>query len=240
MFKIKNWSSYQSYKDRNPPWVRLHKKLLDNYQFQKMSAEARALLPMLWLLAAEDHDPTSGMVRLTHDEIAFRLRRDPLAVKPATDEIVRSGFIIRVDEECADLFGVKTDSYESVTPELQNGHSRDQIQRSESESEIRDQRKNLEIPVDNGDKSGSFKRIGSGIRSDQIGSGGSYDVRDHFSEEDWETISVELNISVHRSWDRAKVFDKFNDFVKKDPPKKPVEAFRAWLSKSRSWLQRPP
>ncbi len=38
MFKIKNWSSFQSYKDRQPPWIRLHKNLLDDYTFQRMGA----------------------------------------------------------------------------------------------------------------------------------------------------------------------------------------------------------
>lgn len=123
MFKIKNWSSYQSYKDRNPPWIRFHKKTLDDYQFQKMGTEARALLPMLWLLAAEDSDPTSGLIRLNIEEIAYRLRRDHLVIKSATDEIVRAGFMSRVEVGDADLFGVKTTSYETVTPTLQNHHS---------------------------------------------------------------------------------------------------------------------
>ena len=56
LLKVKDWSSFQSYKDRKPPWIRLHKSLLDNFEFQSMSANARALLPMFWLLASEDDD----------------------------------------------------------------------------------------------------------------------------------------------------------------------------------------
>lgn len=243
MFKIKKWSSYQSYKDRNPPWVRLHKKTLDDYQFQKMTSESRALLPMLWLLAAEDEDPRSGLIRLGPEEIAYRLRRDPLVVKTALDEIVRAGFITRVDEEDADLFGMKSTSYETVTPELQNCHPEIRFRDQRSDSEIRD----LDPvgPVDNGengDKRGSSKN-GSliGIGSDQgKGSAGGYDVRDYLSEDELNEMCVHLNTTVHRSWDRKEVFKKFNYFVKNDPPKKPLPALKSWLDKNRAWLSRAP
>lgn len=130
MIRIKEWSSYQSYKDRNPPWIRLHKKLIDNYKFQKMSVEARALLPMLWLLAAEDKDPVSGMIRLDHEEVAFRLRQDPITVKMACDEIRRNDFIEYVVEGETDLFST---SYGTVTEPLRIYHPEAE---ADTESEI--------------------------------------------------------------------------------------------------------
>ena len=30
---VRNWSDFQHYKDRSPPWIRLHRDLLDNYEF---------------------------------------------------------------------------------------------------------------------------------------------------------------------------------------------------------------
>lgn len=123
MFRVKNWSSLQSYKDRNPPWIRLHKKLIDNMSFQRMSADARALLPMIWLMASEDEDPVSGMLRIGYEEITFRLRLDHKIVKSAIDEIIRAGFIERADDPEMPLFNeIKQevteplrDCYETVT-----------------------------------------------------------------------------------------------------------------------------
>ena len=46
----KNWHSFQHYKDRDPTWIKLHKKLLDDYEFQSLPLASRALAPMLWLL----------------------------------------------------------------------------------------------------------------------------------------------------------------------------------------------
>ena len=93
MIKVKNWCKYQSYKDRKPPWIRFHRSTIDDYQFQMMSANARALLPMLWLLACEDEDPTSGRIKMSTTEIAFRLRQKETDVIATIKEIQVSGFI---------------------------------------------------------------------------------------------------------------------------------------------------
>jgi hypothetical protein len=97
MITINNWSKFQSYKDRKPPWIRFHRSMLDNYDYQMMSAESRALLPMLWLLACEDEDPTSGEINLEVKVIAYRLRRDEKVIKKSVAELETSGFIACAD-----------------------------------------------------------------------------------------------------------------------------------------------
>jgi len=108
MFKVKNWSKYQSYKDRKPPWIRFHRSIIDDPTFQRMSSDARAILPMLWLLACEDDDPVSGLIRMSYEDIAWRLRLDLKIIKSAIQEVQVSGFI-----ECI----------ESVTETLQDSNS---------------------------------------------------------------------------------------------------------------------
>jgi len=90
---INEWSSYQSYKDRRPPWIRFHRTILDNYDYQIMTADSRALLPMLWLLACEDKDPTSGNIDLDFEKIAFRLRLTKQIIIKSTRELESAGFI---------------------------------------------------------------------------------------------------------------------------------------------------
>lgn len=116
MYQIPEWSSFQSYKDRCPPWIRLHRRLLDNFKYQKMSAEARALLPMLWLIAAEDENPVTGLLRIRNEEIAFRLRRPEKDIAAAISEIILNGFLVDLNPE-------ESTSYESVTESLRNCHS---------------------------------------------------------------------------------------------------------------------
>jgi hypothetical protein len=117
MVKIKNWSKFQSYKDRRPPWIRFHRAILDDYQFQSMSADSRALLPMLWLLACEDEDPTSGLIRHGTQVISFRLRQPEKLIDKCIDELQDADFIERI---------------ESVTKPLQN---RNEIVTPETETE---------------------------------------------------------------------------------------------------------
>ncbi len=115
VIKIKNWSKHQSYKDRRPPWIRFHRSILDDYQYQMMKAESRALLPMLWLLACEDEDPTSGMIRISNDEITFRLRISNETVTESLRELEVSGFI-----ECIESVTKPLQSRnETVTPETE-------------------------------------------------------------------------------------------------------------------------
>lgn len=99
MIKIIGWSSHQSYKDRRPPWIRLHRNMLDNYEFHIMSVNARALLPMLWLLASEDEDPTSGMIQDDYKKIAFRLRCNEKEIRSAVEECSNSGFLQVIEKQ---------------------------------------------------------------------------------------------------------------------------------------------
>ena len=93
MIKIINWGKYQSYKDRRPPWIRFHRTMIDNYEFQMMSADARALLPMFWLLACEDEDPKSGEIKYSIKEISFRLRQTKKTITTVIKALQVAGFI---------------------------------------------------------------------------------------------------------------------------------------------------
>lgn len=50
---VKDWPRFQHYKDRNPPWVKLHKSLLDDPDYHELTPEAAKVLPLLWLAASE-------------------------------------------------------------------------------------------------------------------------------------------------------------------------------------------
>lgn len=50
--KIRNWDKYQHYKDRNPPWVKLHSDILENYEFHQLSDSDRYHAIAIMLLAS--------------------------------------------------------------------------------------------------------------------------------------------------------------------------------------------
>ena len=51
-FSVKNWNEFQHYKDRNPPWIKLHNHLLDDYEFENLGDAAKGHLLCIWMLAS--------------------------------------------------------------------------------------------------------------------------------------------------------------------------------------------
>ena len=88
LLRPKNWSEYQHYKDRSPPWVKLHRGLLDDRVFQRLPDASRALAPMLWLLASEK---AGGVFDGSPEEIAFRLRTTADKIERALNPLIESG-----------------------------------------------------------------------------------------------------------------------------------------------------
>ncbi len=144
-YKVKNWSSYQSYKDRRPTWLRLHVSLIDNYEFAMLSDAAKATLVLLWIIASEHQDPKSGIINFTNEQLSFRLRKPVTEIIQICNELVTASFINEL-QICND----------SVTPE----------KRREETEERRDREYTPPAIFKNGVKNGNQKTTGGdeGIR----------------------------------------------------------------------------
>ena len=55
-FSISNWQEFQHYKDRNPPWIKLHNQLLDNYEFEQLTDATKGHLLCIWMLASRTNN----------------------------------------------------------------------------------------------------------------------------------------------------------------------------------------
>ncbi len=102
-----NWGELQHYKDRSPPWIKLHKKLLDNFEWHSLPVASRALAPMLWLLASE-HD--RGEIDAAPKKLAFRLRMSERDAADALRPLIDNGFFSIVDGDSDLLAGSKQDA----------------------------------------------------------------------------------------------------------------------------------
>jgi hypothetical protein len=85
----RNWNEFQHYKRRHPPWVKLHKRLLDDFEFQNLPLASKALAPMLWLLASEDRQ---GWIDAEAAKISFRLRITEEELDQAIQPLIACGF----------------------------------------------------------------------------------------------------------------------------------------------------
>ncbi len=88
---IKNWATFQHYKDRSPPWIKLHRALLDDFNFSSLPLASKALAPLLWLLAAETAE---GSVSVDPDYLAFRLRWKLSDVNAGLSPLIERGFLV--------------------------------------------------------------------------------------------------------------------------------------------------
>ena len=73
--KIKNWTKFQHYKLRNPPWIKLHRTLVADYTFNQLGDVDKCHLILIWL-EASNHD---GAVPNDADFLRRRLgtKRNP-------------------------------------------------------------------------------------------------------------------------------------------------------------------
>jgi hypothetical protein len=85
----KKWEEFQHYKDRAPTWIKLHKRLLDDFAYHRLPVASKALAPMLWLLASEYE---GGVIDASLDEIAFRMHLSPNDMAEALNPLIESGF----------------------------------------------------------------------------------------------------------------------------------------------------
>lgn len=51
-FRVRNWGKFQHYKNRNPPWIKLHTSLLEDYEFASLQDASKLLAICIWMLAA--------------------------------------------------------------------------------------------------------------------------------------------------------------------------------------------
>ena len=84
---IKNWAKFQHYKHRSPPWIKLHRAILDDYGFSCLSDTTKAHLILLWIFAST----TDGTVPRNP---AFLKRRLNLKSEPDLETLIKQGFLI--------------------------------------------------------------------------------------------------------------------------------------------------
>jgi hypothetical protein len=105
----KNWAVFQHYKDRCPPWIKLHRDLLNDRVYMCLPLASKALAPLLWLLASESKD---GTFDGSQDELVFRLHITPKEYSDGVKPLIDKGFFIIAS-------GVLAERYQLAIPETE-------------------------------------------------------------------------------------------------------------------------
>lgn len=110
---VKNWSEFQHYKNRNPPWIKLHRAIVDDYAFTTLKDRTKAHLLMIWILAA------GAEGKVPHDAkfIASRIgANEPLDI----EAIIEAGFLIA--DDAPETTDQQTGEIKNKRPRV-NGHA---------------------------------------------------------------------------------------------------------------------
>jgi len=105
--KIKNWSKFQHFKDRRPPWVKLYRDILDDVEWFELDPKLAKILVMLWLIASEDEGRIPNVKTL-----AFRLRLTEIKTK---EVLIKLSHWLEQDDIEVISSGYQSDSTERET-----------------------------------------------------------------------------------------------------------------------------
>ena len=89
-YKIKEWDTYQHYKDRNPPWIKLHFALLTSRTWVSLDDASRVLAVASMLLASR----TEGVIDASEAGLAYLQRLAYLNSPPDLKPLIDSEFLV--------------------------------------------------------------------------------------------------------------------------------------------------
>lgn len=123
--KIKNWKEFQHYKDRDPKWIKLYTKLLNDDEWFSLDTKHAKVLVMLWLLASEDPLLDGNLPSVK--KMAFRLRMSESSlestlsslshwVEQPTSELLANGYQPAISE--TETYKEETEEIPRSTPRL--------------------------------------------------------------------------------------------------------------------------
>jgi hypothetical protein len=120
----RDWASLQHYRDRSPPWIKLHRDLMTDAAFMALPAAVRGIGVMLLLLASESRD---GVIQGTVQDLSWRLRVSVEDAKSAIDSLLDVGWLLSAASASSALATCSTLSLSS--PSLSDSDSPEGLRR---------------------------------------------------------------------------------------------------------------
>ena len=104
MIEIPNWADLQHYRDRDPTWIKLYRRLLHKREWRELSGDAAKLLIDLWMLAAESEE--LGKIDHDSDSLAWCLRVASKSLAQPLKELEDKGLVVVASNTLASCYQV--------------------------------------------------------------------------------------------------------------------------------------
>lgn len=111
-FSVKNWEDFQHYKDRSPPWIKLHRDLLRDYEFSCLQDASKLLLMQIWLLASQLDNKIPTDTKWLGRQLPYD---GEINLKPLFD----MGYILPAQDDSNTLAGRKQSAIEETETETE-------------------------------------------------------------------------------------------------------------------------
>jgi hypothetical protein len=110
-YTVRNWDQFQHYKDRNPPWIKLHFALLSSEDWVMWDDASRVLAIACMLIASRNEGKVDGSER----GLAYLQRVAYLNKKPNLKPLIECGFLECASGSLADASEMLADASSSVS-----------------------------------------------------------------------------------------------------------------------------
>lgn len=97
-FAVRNYETFQHYKDRNPPWIKLYNSLLDSYEYAQLPDATKAHLLAIYLLASRTNNKIPADFAWIKASIKAHEEVDLLT-------LVKYDFIVP-DQQCSEMLAL--------------------------------------------------------------------------------------------------------------------------------------
>jgi hypothetical protein len=92
MLRVRNFEKFQHYRNRRPPWIKLHRSVLEDYHFRRLHDASKAHAMLLWVVA-------SGCDNALHDDVEWLSALIGAITPIDIDALVSAGFLERYDAD---------------------------------------------------------------------------------------------------------------------------------------------
>lgn len=205
-YRVRNWHQFQHYKDRNPPWIKLHFSLLSSPDWVMLDDASRVLAIACMLIASRNDGEIDGSA----NGLAYLKRVAYLNKQPTLKPLIECGFL-----ECAS--GMLADA--SALQANARPETEERQRREETEAEGSVAANAAPTPANVATQGPNRKRRGP------LG---------HFVPEDWTVPLDDYRWAIEQGYPPEFVkreTERFCDHEFKTPRSDWTRAWRNWISK---------
>lgn len=130
-YEITNWRDHQHYKDRNPPWIKLHFSLLSSEDWVSLNDASRVLMVACMLIGSR----TDGIIDGSPKGLEYLRRVAYLNTKPNLNQLIQTNFLTLL-ADASTMLADASNLHTNARPETETEAETEAETETKTETEI--------------------------------------------------------------------------------------------------------